>query len=421
MPSLSRSVDLEAGHGPGLQDILEHPSQMWHKADSTNRNYLSQNLTRLMLRAALVSELWSTVMDPKWMYAQLQVGGLPALKHDFKVLEICLRKYTSPDHFEDILTSVRSIKRCFASSADFFKTPGMLSFSVLSRILRESRQKASLRVIHNKIISSTPKPCLVPVTTWFDHVIEALEAEADLRTSPRVSLHLLYDVDYSPCGRYFTASMDCSVAVVDAETRDCLRKLTFHTKSVSAVNFISAAQIVSASHDCTIAVWHWQSTESPPVVLYGHSGAVLDIAISSDGTKIYSASSDSTLKVWNVTGGQAIESFPRKAVGTSLSVHGDKVAAIAPSTAIHELGIPELQVLALNHLCGGYPTEPSVRRVGVSAVTFSGNGKYIAFAYTQNCVHVLRTDCWREAFEPLKGHTAEVTSLDFRPDSHRLV
>lgn len=48
---------------------------------------MGQNLTRPLLNAGITLELWALVLDPKWMFMQMKVGGVSCLKSDFAVLE----------------------------------------------------------------------------------------------------------------------------------------------------------------------------------------------------------------------------------------------------------------------------------------------------------------------------------------------
>lgn len=83
------------------------------------------------------------------------------------------------------------------------------------------------------------------------------------------------------------------VIVLEAETRDILKRLKFHQDEVNAVKFTSCSQIASASSDNTIALWSWALSEP----------------LNSDESKLFSASDDGTVKVWDLAGGNCTESF----------------------------------------------------------------------------------------------------------------
>ena len=52
-------------------------------------------------------------------------------------------------------------------------------------------------------------------------------------------------------------------------------------------------------------------------IFKGHSGPVNSVAISHDGTRLVSGSSDHTLKLWDVASGELIRTFEGHASGVS--------------------------------------------------------------------------------------------------------
>lgn len=53
--------------GRRLADILLHTPSNWLAEDVVNKNYIFKNLTRHLLEAGLILELWALVLDPQWM------------------------------------------------------------------------------------------------------------------------------------------------------------------------------------------------------------------------------------------------------------------------------------------------------------------------------------------------------------------
>lgn len=118
-------------------------------------------------------------------------------------------------------------------------------------------------------------------------------------------------VGYSPCGRYLAASIEADIVVLGVETRNCLKKSTFHKATITVLKFASSSTIVSGSKDNAVAVWDWEVGDTP-LFLRGHTDVVWDIAMSSDGTEIFSASGDCTVKLWNLAGGEVNQNVPSK-------------------------------------------------------------------------------------------------------------
>ena len=78
---------------------------------------------------------------------------------------------------------------------------------------------------------------------------------------------------------------------------------------------------VSGSSDATVRVWDLEQGRSF-VTLKGHVGPVLTVAISADGTRAVSGGEDRTVRVWDLTRGEAV---------AVLQGHTDSVWAVAIS------------------------------------------------------------------------------------------
>src|SRR5574343_313467 len=72
-----------------------------------------------------------------------------------------------------------------------------------------------------------------------------------------------------------------------------------HRGSITSVD-ISARQVVSASDDSSIQVWHIDSAQRPYRFI-GHKGAVYDVAFSPSGDQIISGSKDECIKLWKLS------------------------------------------------------------------------------------------------------------------------
>jgi WD40 repeat protein len=64
----------------------------------------------------------------------------------------------------------------------------------------------------------------------------------------------------------------------------------------------------SNNFDSTVKVWNLETGEKQ-LTLTGHSGSVLAVAVTADGTRVISGSSDNTVKVWNLETGEEIATF----------------------------------------------------------------------------------------------------------------
>jgi WD40 repeat protein len=102
--------------------------------------------------------------------------------------------------------------------------------------------------------------------------------------------------------------------------RGLLRTLKGHSNSVNAVAVTAdGKRAISGSSDNTLKVWDL-TTGKEQFTLKGHSNSVNAVAVTADGKRAISGSSDNTLKVWNLTTGK--EEF-------TLTGHSDSVNAVA--------------------------------------------------------------------------------------------
>ncbi|MFB2969678.1 WD40 repeat domain-containing protein [Aerosakkonema sp. BLCC-F183] len=103
----------------------------------------------------------------------------------------------------------------------------------------------------------------------------------------------------SPWLRPLTASLVSPGGVL-------LRTFTGHISAVNAVAITpDGRRFVSGSSDRTLKVWDLQ-TEQEVFTLSGHVNSVESIAITPDGKKVISGSWDSTLKVWDLQTGEEL-------------------------------------------------------------------------------------------------------------------
>lgn len=121
------------------------------------------------------------VLDPKWICVQWDTGRRPAIANDFKVLETSVEMYTAAGSLAShAIKSVQTISKCIQACApESFEAAEALSLSLLSRIWRKSQEYSILGRIRDKIVSSMPTPCLVPVVTHFAPPVEALKVEVN--------------------------------------------------------------------------------------------------------------------------------------------------------------------------------------------------------------------------------------------------
>jgi WD40 repeat protein len=229
----------------------------------------------------------------------------------------------------------------------------------------------------------------------------------------------------SPNGQFLlSGSDDHTIRIWSLTTGDCLRSLVGHTRDVNSLAIhTSGTLFASGSEDRTVRVWNLASTD-PLQTFSNLAGMVQSVAISPDaqtiasggsdnqiklwsmkqpgqsrslakvhfnwinalaytpnGANLISASRDKTLKIWDVTSGEAVR---------TLSGHTDAVTAIALTADGNHLlsGSSDKTLKLWNLKTGSLLCTLSDHLNSVNAVALSANGQIAASASSDNTVKV---------------------------------
>ena len=185
-----------------------------------------------------------------------------------------------------------------------------------------------------------------------------------------------------------------------------------HTGSVDSVAFSpDGRRLASASSDQTVKVWDL-ATGQESLTLKGHSDRVWSVTFSPDGQRLASASYDQTVKVWDAATGR--ESLTLKGhtdwvASVAFSPDGQRLASASADTAVKVWDLATgLESLTLK----GHTDR-------VFSVAFSPDGQRLASASSDKTVKVWDAATGLELLTP-KGHSGTVSSVAFSPDGQRL-
>ena len=119
---------------------------------------------------------------------------------------------------------------------------------------------------------------------------------------------------FSPDGRRLAfADTFGSLYLWDPSGRAPVRQLSGHSGSVMALVFSSDGTLATGSQDHTIRLWH-PDIDQEVAVLTGHSGWILHLALAEYGNALVSSSWDGTLRVWRALSLEQIEAQDRAGV-----------------------------------------------------------------------------------------------------------
>ena len=229
-----------------------------------------------------------------------------------------------------------------------------------------------------------------------------------------------------------SAGHDNTIKVWDFETGRALKTFRGHASWVSAACFSQdGSSVLSCSHDNRAKKWTIDKYEENRELrigvlrgrmLEGHHDAVMDVAFSSDGTRIVTASRDRTAKMWDVRTGDETREFSEghaflASSGVFLPDGRMLVTAAVDNTArLWDVGSgTELQ---------------QMKHTGrAAALAVSRDGKWIATgsddhtAKLWNVSRLLDPKAAPEEKKPrvLTGHHSEVTAVAFSPDDRFLL
>ncbi len=155
-------------------------------------------------------------------------------------------------------------------------------------------------------------------------------------------------------GHYISGSEDKAVCVWDMKTAQCVKKLTGHTGTVTALttcmtdNVIPgcATYIISGSTDKTIRIWEAVTGTCFHKVLEGHAGTIYSIAHLVD-RYIVSASADRTLRFWDMLTGKCLNEIAchRGAVYSVIRITNSVIASSSADKTVRLVDIPSGQCL----------------------------------------------------------------------------
>lgn len=229
----------------------------------------------------------------------------------------------------------------------------------------------------------------------FASLIEALKAKQALSRSPVVNSAMESKVDL--------ALQQAAYNVVEKNT------LTGHQDVVNSISYSREGKLLAtASSDTTVKIW--QRNGKLLKTLMGHRDSVIDVAFSPQQNLLASASEDNTIKLWN-SEGKLLETLR----GHRGSVHrvvfspeGDLLASASEDKTVR---LWNLQGEVINVLTD--------HQKEVLAIAFAPNGQTIATGDRGGTLRI-----WNLAGEKLRtiqAHNLPIRGIDYSPDGQQIL
>ena len=194
----------------------------------------------------------------------------------------------------------------------------------------------------------------------------------------------------------------------DSTSYERLTELKGHTDFIWSLTFsLDSQKLFTASEDKTLKIWDVAAKDAGSwtckKTLVGHSEGVWRISVSPCGKYLASGSDDKTVKVWDITTGsllRTIEAHEKTVYGVSFKKGGRIISA-------SEDGKVKVSNLATK---GRDALKLEGHEGGVKAVAISADGRTLVSGGDDNKVHIWDTETGKLKVK-LNGHESEVTSV----------
>ncbi|KAK0719663.1 hypothetical protein B0H67DRAFT_642995 [Lasiosphaeris hirsuta] len=200
--------------------------------------------------------------------------------------------------------------------------------------------------------------------------------------------------------------------VVEQVWSRCLQTFESHSGGVISVAFSpDGSRIASGSDDETIRIWDARSGKEVQK-LEGHSYGVASVAFSPDGSRIASGSDDETIRIWDARSGKEVQKLEGHSYGVAsvaFSPDGSRIAS----------GSDDKTIRIWDARSGKEVQKLEGHSNRVTSVAFSPDGSRIASGSDDETIRIWDARSGKEV-QKLEGHSYGVASVAFSPDGSRI-
>lgn len=204
-----------------------------------------------------------------------------------------------------------------------------------------------------------------------------------------------------------------TVRLWDVDQAMEIRASQVHTRAVTSVQFSpDDGLLASGGNDGSVHLWQVSNDETSQTLLEPSDVAVKSLSFSPDGSRLVAGQEDGAIHIWDVASGERLAFLPSDlAYSVAFSPDGTRLAIGGKGTLYMWDREPGTRT-ALASL--------ATMRVGIiHSVAFNpADGNYLAIG-GENGMGIINLHTG-QAWMPLEGHSAAVTSVAFSPDGSLL-
>jgi WD40 repeat protein/tRNA A-37 threonylcarbamoyl transferase component Bud32 len=225
----------------------------------------------------------------------------------------------------------------------------------------------------------------------------------------------VWAVAVSPDGKYAaTGSLDQTARVWELESGRPVATVEVGFPVVSLAFTVDGRSLATVGPEATARVWPLFESRAEPLVLRGHTGVVLAVAVDPQGRWIATGAKDGTARLWDARTGEC----RRTLVG-----HGHWVTTVAfsPVGSRVATGSADRTARLWDAATGRCLSVLRGHAGAVLRVVFSPDGRRIATAGGDCTARLWDASTGAPAGTPVQGHTDGIGCVTFSPDGERLV
>jgi WD40 repeat protein len=194
----------------------------------------------------------------------------------------------------------------------------------------------------------------------------------------------------------------------------CLeRTLSGHARSISSVQVsLDGSRVLTASSDFTARVWDVESGLCLHT-LVGHADMIDSAQFSSDGSRVVTASREGTAKIWSALNGACLHTLIGYAGGVGLAQFSPDGRKIVTRSHDGTAKVWDVESGACLHTLVGHTDM-------IDSAQFSPDGSRVVTASQDSTAKIWSVDSG-VCLQSLVGHAGDVTLAQFGPDGSRVV